>query len=263
MNTEAWRLKDLHTGLASYTQLKHDTVLYTKPPGGLGGGGELFSYGYVEPNPLVFARIAVVSGLMYEGLRARGLTEIPYEEPVFDPDTGTFSDSAGFNLRLSLSQLPVITTYGAKLADMANRSLRGEPYTEDEYMLLQGISMFFGGIRMTLQDPNNPEPVALVVDIANDYQGMQTLQQGVGGVDYIYTVVTGPKGLLRIHRRPEQPPDRPGMAGAGQGGRSAAAPGLDWRFHRSVRQPVCSLRGGQRPSPTLSPRLSRCPARWR
>lgn len=194
MNSDAWLLKDLHTGLGSYTQLKHDTVLYAKPPGGLGGGGELFSYGYVEPNPVVFARIAVVATLAYEGLKARGLTEFEVAFPEFRED-GTFDESPTMNLQLSLGQLPVLGQFSAMMAEMANKQLAGEPLTEDDYMVLQGIGAFLSGIRVVLQDPSNPEPVALVTDIASAPMQGVVLQEGVGGVDYIYVVVSHPEGL--------------------------------------------------------------------
>lgn len=194
MNSDAWLLKDLHTGLGSYTQLKHDTVLYAKPPGGLGGGGELFSYGYVEPNPLVFARIAVVATLAYEGLKARGLTEFEVAFPEFRED-GTFDESPTMNLQLSLGQLPVLGQFSAMMAEMANKQLAGEPLTEDDYMVLQGMGAFLSGIRVVLQDPSNPEPVALVTDIASAPMQGVALQEGVGGVDYIYVVVSHPEGL--------------------------------------------------------------------
>ncbi|HVO44036.1 MAG TPA: DUF3160 domain-containing protein, partial [Aggregatilineales bacterium] len=72
MQTDAWHLKDLNTALASWTELKHDTVLYAKQPTGFGGGGPpLFSYGYVEPNPLVFERLARVAAMTYQGLKTR------------------------------------------------------------------------------------------------------------------------------------------------------------------------------------------------
>ncbi|MBI5668712.1 MAG: DUF3160 domain-containing protein [Chloroflexi bacterium] len=200
MRTDAWTLKDLHTALASYTQLKHDTVLYAKPPGGLGGGGELFSYGYVEPNPQVFARIAVVAALTYEGLKQRGLTDINSNEFPEFRDDGTFSDVPLFNLQLSLGQLPTLAEFSAHMAELANKELRGEPLSEDDLMTLQGIGSYLSGVRVTLQDPSNPEPVALVTDIASAPMIGQVLQEGVGAVDTIYVVVPHPQGGLQMVR---------------------------------------------------------------
>jgi len=114
MQTDAWLRKDLQTGLASWTELKHDTVLYVKQPTGFGGGGPpLTSFGYVEPNPLVFARIAVVATLTYQGLEAQGFT-VPVGE--FFEDT----------LITSLNELRT-TRAVARLAEIARMELAGEP----------------------------------------------------------------------------------------------------------------------------------------
>ncbi len=200
MRTDAWMLKDLHTGLGSYTQLKHDTVLYAKPPGGLGGGGELFSYGFVEPNPMVFARIAVVATMTYEGLKARGMTEFETTEFPEYRDDGTFSDVPLFNLQMSLGELSILAQYSAYMAKLANLELMGQPLAEDDLFALQGIGAFLSGIRVVLQDPSNPEPVAVVTDIASAPMIGQVLQEGVGAVDYIYVVVPHPKGGLQMVR---------------------------------------------------------------
>lgn len=52
MTNEAWQLKDLVSALGSYTELKHDTVLYGKSAmAEMGGGGPVeIPKGYVEPN---------------------------------------------------------------------------------------------------------------------------------------------------------------------------------------------------------------------
>jgi len=53
MQTEAWARKDLHTALGSWTELKHDTILYAKQTMAEMGGGEPpdLPRGWVEPNP--------------------------------------------------------------------------------------------------------------------------------------------------------------------------------------------------------------------
>jgi hypothetical protein len=57
--TGAWRHKQLHTSLASWAELRHDTILYSKPFGAEcgGGGPPPRVLGYVEPVPLFYARL--------------------------------------------------------------------------------------------------------------------------------------------------------------------------------------------------------------
>ncbi|MBL6975794.1 MAG: DUF3160 domain-containing protein [Deltaproteobacteria bacterium] len=69
VRTKAYALKSLHTGLASWAELRHDTILYVKQS----YSGIVCDYpdGYVEPFPAFFRKIAdfaQVSGDLFEGL---------------------------------------------------------------------------------------------------------------------------------------------------------------------------------------------------
>jgi hypothetical protein len=180
MNTQAWARKDLQTGLASYTELKHDTVLYAKQATGFGGGGPpLLSFGLVEPNPLVFARIAAVAAITYQGLDERGYISDDYRSGVFT----SANEMRGHAQRC------------ARLADIARRELAGQPIEDSDYFFIQEYGSSLRMVIETLyQGEGEPDPVALVTDIANDGLS-QVLQAAVGGVDYIYVVIPGPQGL--------------------------------------------------------------------
>ena len=60
MQNEAWQRKDLRSALGSYTELKHDTVLYGKQVGAQRGGGGVMELpaGYVEPNLRLFEKLS-------------------------------------------------------------------------------------------------------------------------------------------------------------------------------------------------------------
>ncbi len=192
MQTEVWLRKDLHTGLASWTELKHDTVLYAKQPSGLGGGGApLTSFGYVEPNPLVFARIAVVAAMTYQGLVERGLA-----------DPAEYIDSAVYTgFQATLYELRGLAYQAAQLAEIARKELAGEPRTEDEYWTIFGFGNYLWGLLATLSpDMTNPDPVALVTDVASNPSARIVLQEAVGNVDYIYVVVPASTGGWQLVR---------------------------------------------------------------
>lgn len=189
MNTDAWRLRDIHTGLASWAELKHATVLYVaQPMGGLGGGGEYVAdtTNYIEPNPLVFSRVAVVAGSVVQGLDARNLAH--GEEPYTMPN--------GVSLvRDAFNQLAVVSS---RLAEMSNKHLWGIPLTDDEQIYLK---YHFGSelwvvryyAEMALADP--PDMAAIVTDVASNPDAGTVLQVGTGAVDYIYVVTDSPDGL--------------------------------------------------------------------
>ena len=76
MQGEEWAKKNLECFAGSFTELKHDTILYTKQVMAEMGGGyeeEPDDRGYVEPEPLVSARFAELSDRTAEGLRKYGM----------------------------------------------------------------------------------------------------------------------------------------------------------------------------------------------
>ncbi len=79
MQNTAWTRKELNTFLGSWTELKHDTLLYTKSPMAERGGGgpepppPPDDRGYVEPNPDLFGRLALLVKQTKEGLAAAKL----------------------------------------------------------------------------------------------------------------------------------------------------------------------------------------------
>ena len=75
MQTQAWTRKDLQTVLGSWTELKHDTILYAKQVmAEMGGGGpQTPPHGYVEPNPQAYARLLALTQMTETGLQSRNL----------------------------------------------------------------------------------------------------------------------------------------------------------------------------------------------
>lgn len=82
MRTRAWAMKTLNTQLASWTHLRHDTILYAKQS--YTSGGECsYPVGYVEPRPEFWRRLGrlalrahdLIAGLDYRGTLTFPLTE--------------------------------------------------------------------------------------------------------------------------------------------------------------------------------------------
>ena|GEM_PF-593077 len=187
MLTDAWKARDLNTALASYTELKHATLLYAEQPyGGRGGGGgvpPLTAYGYVEPNPLVFARVAILANTLHQDLIARG----------YVPVNNTYYSK----LVITMDAADRLAHLSAELAEIARREIAGEPLSDDHYYLLQE---YFPGalnaIRTTIQDMQGlpPHCAALVADIASNPSTNEILYIGTGGIDTIYVITDGPYG---------------------------------------------------------------------
>lgn len=189
MNTDAWRKRDLYAGLGSWAELKHATILYAaQPMGGLGGGGEYVAdtSNYVEPNPLVFSRVAVLAASVVQGLDAR---QIGIDNTVGAPPAEMSL------MRDSFFQLAVLS---ARLADIANKELWGTPLSDDEQIFLKyhyGSELWYVRYSAELAVENPPKMSAIVTDVASNPDAGTVLQVGTGYVNYIYVVTDSPQGL--------------------------------------------------------------------
>jgi hypothetical protein len=75
MSSPPWQYKNLNTALASWAELRHDTILYTKPAGAECGGEETppRSAGLVEARPDFFKELAELQNYTTSELKKRGL----------------------------------------------------------------------------------------------------------------------------------------------------------------------------------------------
>lgn len=183
MNNQAWTRKQLETFLGSWTELKHDTILYSKQVYAECGGGEvpLDDRGYVEPNPVVYARLAALTRLTIEGLTSRGLLNE--------------------NDQTSLERMEELAL---RLKTITDKELTNQLLDDQEYELIRG----FGGQLEhfwleALRDEGidhrsaiEENSAALIAEVATDPNG-QVLEEGTGFVSNIYAVVPV-DGKLRL-----------------------------------------------------------------
>ena len=189
MQNIAWARKDINTFLGSWSELKHDTILYAEQvyaEFGAGGSEEKDDRGYVEPNPYVYARLASLLKMTNEGLEIRGLL------------TPSMKDNLSKMEQLAMS-----------LKTISEKELNNEKLTDEEYELIRS----YGGqlehfwLEVNKDEPAFKEssnqrdyldenPAAIVADVATDPNG-QVLEEGTGKISEIYVVVPV-DGKLRI-----------------------------------------------------------------
>jgi hypothetical protein len=70
MRTQAWQRRQLHSALCSWTQLRHDTILYAKQSYTSARGGGLITPppGYIEPVPVFWGRLLAMTQMTSQGL---------------------------------------------------------------------------------------------------------------------------------------------------------------------------------------------------
>ena len=184
MQSDEWTKKDLETFAGSYTELKHDTVLYSKQVMAEMGGGwedDKDFRGYVEPEPLVYLRFETLAKNT-----AKGLDKLGYLSAADEENLEKLADLAD------------------KLKVISVKELQDEKLTDDEYELIEiygGEIEHFWLDAMKAQTgdeyPNADNyPAALVVDVATDPNG-SVLEMATGDPAIIYVVVPV-EGKLRV-----------------------------------------------------------------
>ena len=178
MQSSAWADKDLHTWLGSWTELRHDTILYAKQSYTIFAESAMpepepeRARGYVEPQPEVYARLTALTAQMQAGLGGRGL----------------LNDEMTWHLDRMEKLLLTLKT-------ISEKELRGEALTEEEYDTIR----FIGGTLENLTTFSEElegeitseadERLALIADVHTDTNTDLVLEEGVGDAFPIYVVV--------------------------------------------------------------------------
>jgi hypothetical protein len=189
MQTIAWADKTLVAVLGSWAELRHDTILYAKqsytsratnvgppPPPPIKG----WTYGYVEPEPKVFARLAALANFMIDGFDSRDLLLPEFKQKLQD-----FKDLA--------LQLKVI----------AEKELNGDDITIEEYTVVWKIGKtmeemltFSAQVEGQITNETDQE-MAIIADVHTDTNSMEVLEVAVGYPMELY-VITPFYGKLQL-----------------------------------------------------------------
>ncbi len=129
MRSLMWRNKELITALSSWAELRHDTILYVKqsytravailqkmaaPP------MESKYYGYVEPNPELYARAKFITEFLLNGLEEQDM----------------LTDDVKNSLEQSRDMM-------AKLQEISEKELEGQQLSEEDYYYIKNIDSTF------------------------------------------------------------------------------------------------------------------------
>jgi hypothetical protein len=116
MQTDAWKRKTLNTQLASWAELRHDTIAYNKPSYS-GSIGCEYPQVYVEPVPAFYARMA---GVAEQGLALADVL-----------------DHQGHAVPAVLSYFEHMADVMARLESIASKQLDGLALDDDEWQFLR------------------------------------------------------------------------------------------------------------------------------
>ena len=185
MQLPAWDMKNLNTALASWTDLKHDAILYGEQPEAAECGGysppDPITVGYVEPNVKFWMKLGELVTLTQKMLEKNNLmTE------VLESRTKQLKDYADFLLIVS------------------KKELKKEKLTESEYNTIEHFGASIENFTLSVVDPNKyfsdwsqvegpDKSIAIVADIyTRNIAGCSKngiLHEAVGNANNIFVVV--------------------------------------------------------------------------
>jgi len=178
MRTEAWQKKQLNAALASWTQLRHDTILYAKqsytpvvtglPPN---------VTGYVEPVPEFYGRLLALTRMTRQGLGNLGVLSAEAAERLT-------------NLEQILS----------RLIEIANKELTDQQLSDSDYSYIRGFGKTLEGAVLGVDDKG--VKTTLVADVHTHTAEGKVLEEAVGYVDLIIVACPGPDGSIFLAAGP-------------------------------------------------------------
>ncbi len=175
MTNKKWQEKNLNTVLGSYTELKHDTLLYAKQSyaemGGGGPGRDLPAVvkGYVEPDLTFWSRIIDLAEVTKKGLEDKEV--FPQE---FKQKFQTFIDTSDF------------------LKQIVEAELENKKISDEDFEKLRTVSTKFEFIASALpgQELSKKDKRAgIIADIHTDTVNGKILYEATGKPHIIYVAV--------------------------------------------------------------------------
>jgi hypothetical protein len=174
MQTEAYTDKALNTALASWSQLRHDTILYAKQSYAMAGAGPpppptAEPEGLVEPVPALYAELVAVNTMALQGLKELGVISEPMEWRFERTDR---------ILR--------------RLLELSVKELQGEALSQPDLEFIKEFGETLDDAIGELTDDS--KRTTIVADVHTEPNSGLVLEEGTGRVDMMWAVWKTPAG---------------------------------------------------------------------
>ena len=191
MQTTAWQDKELNTALASWSELRHDTILYVKQSCSMAekGGGDDYDprrvVGYVEPVPLFYARL-----LDLTKMNKKGLTNLLSQNEWNKIGVGDAMNH--------------FETILSRLVDISKAELENRELTDDDYNFIKyfghSLDSISRGLIANYGDIVDPEmfKTTLIADVHTDGNTDKVLEEGTGYIRPIIVAYKLPQNYILV-----------------------------------------------------------------
>ena len=180
MQTEPWQDKELNTALASWTELRHDTILYAKQSYTMGKTAIPFekpAVGYVEPVPEFYNRLLALTRMTTNGLEAMNVLD----------DTAK-------------SRLKELEKILEKLVKLSKKELKNEELTQEDYDFIKNFGKELN--RVIAGVDRKAKKTTIVADVHTDISTSTVLEEGVGYVNLVVVAYKVPDGRILLGAGP-------------------------------------------------------------
>jgi hypothetical protein len=191
-----WGYKNLNTALGSWTELKHDTILYgTQSYAEMGDGGEASPpagyepprvKGYVEPNPEFFGRLAKLVDTVRLSMADNGMLTAEYKSKM----------DRFYDLTIIAKDISEKENNGKEITATDYTRISSLPNEFDRRLLYPEYLNGGSGARI---DPEMME-MAIIADVATDALMNQVLLAGIGYPQETIVLVKDYWGGTRLTR---------------------------------------------------------------
>ncbi len=205
MRSLLWKNKELITSLSSWAQLRHDTILYVKQSYtsavmmtvGSAMPMEARYYGYVEPNPELYARAKFINDYLLKGLEEQGV----------------MTDEIKTSLQQSSQMM-------ARLQEISEKELQGQSLSEEDYNYIKNIDKTFNNIieylasALTVKQGRNIPLISkkktslvgkedsfkttIIADVHTETNTKKVLEVGTGKIDWVIVAHASKDGRIGL-----------------------------------------------------------------
>jgi len=197
MTTKAYQTRSLNAALASWAQLRHDTILYAKQSYtmGLFGSGPPRQpkpvAGYVEPLPEFYGRLLALARMSNRGLNDMKVLDAAAKKRLDDFEKLlerllAIAEKELANQELAEADYQFIRNFGNQLESVI---VRDKPKTIDTP-------------KGPMTEENLPMKTTIIADVHTDQNTKQVLEEGTGYVDLGLFVYRQPDGRLVVGAGP-------------------------------------------------------------
>ena len=180
MHTEAWMDKQLTTALASWTGLRHATILYAKQsvtPMITAAPPPQILKGYVEPVPEVYARLLALAEMTKRGLLSMDLLS-----------------------EATAQRLKPLTDVLRMLIAISRKELENVELSDEEYDFIRNIDRALEAVVRGVEVQTIR--TTFVVDVHTDLNTKLALEEGSGYVNLVIVAVREPDGTMMLKAGP-------------------------------------------------------------